>query len=463
MLRRVNLWLLHGSLLVLLQGCGGCGEDDRPQVMMPPDRDGNVDEEPDEPIDGGDSPIDVPDEDDLFPGDPPEELEGERCAADTNKIYELATYSGNAQPAQLAVFASRFGLAYVSNEDVMCTTGVSLAEMSGAPGQNEPSPMTAYDDCTLVEQAAIARGDDAWLLAIVDNRQEARDLWVHAFDPESGRTRGQHRITENMAGEGAVELVRIDADSALIVWAETAFDNSGTALHAQFLSGEGEPMGEPVEIAEAAEGFNTSMAMVLLGEFYVGLAYVRDDGAGGQVAVLDVLDRETAERERDPWVLTTEAGANGTIDIASDSMGAGVAYTLVQGTSRQVWFQELGLDGRAAPVLGGGGLMGGPSDPLRVVENPQLAIDLSLARMPRGFALAYRALPSVGVTVPQIRAHFLDKSGRIVGDSAIALAEINGGQTALEMSTDGRMVLSWTDTDEEGLSTLRALIVPCGT
>jgi hypothetical protein len=462
MLRRVNLWLLHGSLLVLLQGCGGCGEDD-PVVMRPIDRDGSVDEDPPPRIDAGDSPIDVPDEDDLFPGDPPEELEGESCAADTNKVYELTTYSANAQPAQLAVFASSFGLAYVSNDDVMCTTGVSLTEMSGAPGQQVPSPMTAYDDCTLIEQAAITRGDDVWLLAIVDNRLEARDLWVHAFNPESGRTRGEHRITENMAGEGAVELVRIDTDRALIVWAETAFDNSGTSLHAQFLSGNGEPMDEPLVIAEAAAGFYTSMAMAVLGEFYVGLAYIHDDGAGGHSAVMEVLSVETAERDRDPWVLTAEPGANGTIDLAADATSAGVAYTLVQGTSRQIWFQALGLDGRALPVIGGGGSVGGPSDPLRVVENPQLAIDVSLAKLLRGYALAYRALPSPGVAVPQVRMHFLDKSGRIVGDSGVALAEINGGQTALEMSTDGRMVLSWTDTDDEGLSTLRALIVPCGT
>ena len=99
---------------------------------------------------------------------------------------------------------------------------------------------------------------------------------------------------------------------------------------------------------------------------------------------------------------------------------------------------------------------------VRIVENPQLAIDVSLAKMPRGYALAYRALPSPGVSVPQIRAHFLDRTGRIVGDSGIALAEPNGGQTALEIGTDGRMVVSWTDTTEDNVSTLRALILPCG-
>lgn len=448
-------------LFVVLQGCGGCGEDDSPGPAVPPgDGDSSVDEEPDDP-DSGDSPIDVPDAEALYPGDPPEELAGEQCAADTNKIYELVTTSANAQPPSLAQFAGHFGMTYVTTTDAACATSVSFAEMFGVPGAHEPSPMTAYDDCTLVEQAAIARGDDAWLIAVVDNRQEARDLWVHAFDSDSGDTNGQHRITQNMAGEGAVELLRITNDRVLIVWSESAFDNSGTSLFGQFLSGSGEPMDEPVEIAAPAAGAYSSMSMVLLGESYVGLAYIHDDGAGGLSAVLDVLNQETAERDRDPWVLTTEPGVNGTIDLASDSMAAGVAYTIVQGTSRQVWFQGLGLDGLASPVLGGGGA-GGPSAPSRIVENPQLAIDVSMAKMPRGFAIAYRALPSVGVTVPQIRAHFLDRDGRIVGDSAVALAELAGGQTAIEMSSDGRIALSWMDTDEDGNSTLRALMVPCG-
>lgn len=460
MLRRVNLWLLHLILLVSLQGCGGCGEEERP-IANPGDGDGDGDRDADMP-DTGDIPIDVPDADSIYPGDPPEELEGEGCAADTNKIYELAVTSGSAQPAQLAVFAARVGMAFVSADDVMCTTGVAYAELFGPPGANEATPRVAYDDCTLVEQAAIARGDDVWLIAIVDNRDDARELWVHSFDPETGETNDRYRITDNMAAEGTVEMVRIDNEQALLVWAETAFDNSGTALRAQFLTGGGEPVGDVVEISEPGPGFYSSMSMAVLGEFYIGLVYKLDDGAGNHSIVLDVLRQDSGEREREPWVLTTEPGTNGTVDIAADSIGAGVAYTIVQGTSRQVWFQELGFDGMAVKIMGAGGLVGGPADPVRVVENPQLAIDISMTRMPRGYALAYRALPSVGVPFSQIRTHFLDRNGRIVGESAVALAEAAGGQTAIKMATDGRIVLSWMDTDEDGDSTLRALIVPCG-
>jgi hypothetical protein len=463
MLRRVNLWLLNVLLLVSLQGCGGCGEDDPAGPAIIPDRDGEVDEGDGGSFDSGPPPIDVPDASDLYPGDPPEELAGESCAADTNKIYELVTSSGNAQPAQLAVSTSaRFGVAFVSSADVMCTTGVSFTELYGAPGVNVPSPMTAYDDCTLIEQASIARGDGLWLLAISDNRQDARDLWVHAFDAADGDTIGQHRITENMASEGPVKLLRIDNERALLVWGETAFDGTGTMLLGRFVSGTGEPMGEPIEIQGAGEGFYSSLSLALLGEFYIGLAYAHDDGAGARRIVLDVLSQETGERERDSWVLTTSPGENATVDLASGSLGAGVVYTLAEGTSRQIWFQGLGFDGRAAPVMSAGGLLGGPSEPTRIVENPQQGIDVSMTKLLRGFALSYRALPSVGVTVPQIRVHFLDRDGRIIGDSAVALAELSGGQTAIEVATDGRVVLSWTDTDEEGNSTLRALIVPCG-
>jgi hypothetical protein len=461
MLRRVNPWLLNVVVLVSLQGCGGC-EDEPPATAVIPDRDAEVDEDAGR-FDSGPAPIDVPDAASLYPGDPPDELAGESCAADTNKIYALSTTSSNPQAAQLAVSTSaRFGVAFVSTDDVMCTTGVSYAELYGVPGANVPSPITAYDDCTLIEQAAIARGDGLWLLGISDNREEARDLWVHAFDSDDNDTVEQHRITENMASEGPVELLRIDNERALVVWGETAFDNSGTSLRAQFVSGRGEPVGEPVEIEAAGEGFYSSMSLVLLGEFYIGLAYAHDDGAGARKVVLDVLSQETAERERDPWVLTTLPGENPTVDLASGTLGAGVVYTMAQGTSRELWFQGLGFDGRAAPVRSAGGLMGGPSDPTRVVENPQQGIDVSMTKLLRGFAVSYRALPSVGVGQPQIRVHFLDRDGRVVGDSAVALAEQAGGQTAIEVATDGRIVLSWTDTDEEGNSTLRAVIVPCG-
>lgn len=459
MLCRVNVWFSALALLGMLQACG---DDEKPPVNTADD-DASVMEEPDDMFDAGPFPFEPPDPNDVYPGDPPEELAGQLCAAHTNKIYDLATTQGNAVPALLAVDRqrSRFGMAFVSAGGDACTSGVSFAELYGPPGAVEASPTMAYDDCTLIETAAIARGDGAWLLAVTDNRMEARDLWVHAFDPESGDTIAVHRVTENMAAEASVGLLNLDRNRALIVWTETAFDNTGTSLVARFLSGEGEPEGEPVELEAASDAFYTGMAMTRLGDELIGLVYRRDGGAGGHAIVLDVLSAQTAERDRDPWVLTYEAGALGTVDIASDSRGAGVAYTVVQGLSRQVWFQPLGLDGYAAPVESGPNT-GGPADPNRIVGAPQLGVDVSLARMATGFAVAYRALPSVRVPVAQIRAHFLDRRGEILGDSAIALAAESGGQTALESAFDGNMVLSWSDSDDEGLTTLRSLVVPCG-
>jgi hypothetical protein len=469
MLRRVNLWLLNVVLLGFLQGCGGCGDDEPPAVSS--DRDGEVEEDASfTGPDTGPPPVDVPDASDIFPGEPPPELEGEQCAAHTNKIYELTTTPGDPVPAQLAVdrLSAHFGMTFMSSaDDLMCSSGVGFAELYGPPGSVEAEPMIAYDECTLIEQAAIARGDDAWLLAITDNRMEARDLWVHAFDPESGDTIATHRITENMAAESSVALLSIERDRTLIVWTETAFDSSGTALRAQFLSGEGEPTGEPVELAEASTAFYSGMSMALLGDNYIGLVYRKED-ASVFSAVLEVLSIETAEADREPWVLTAEAGFGGSVDIASDSRGAGVVYTIWQGTSRQVWFQALGLDGRALPVMMAN-QTGGPSEPNSIVGTQQPAVDVSVAKLATGFVVAYRALPSPSVPQPRIRVHFLDRRGEIIGEGSVALAAMTGGQTALESAFDGRLILSWSDSElvgdagfEEPLSTLRALVVPCG-
>jgi hypothetical protein len=458
--------LFYAFTLVALQACGGC-EDEAPAPAPLPTNDGGTDERDEER--DAELPVEIPDAGNLYPGEPPEELEGQLCAADTNKVYELVSGTSDAQPALLAVdgIRNRFGMAFVSAAGAECSTSVQFAELYGVPGAHEPEPMLAYDGCTLIERAAIARGTDHWLLAIVDNRMESRDLWVHAFDPESGDTVATHRVTENMANEGSVAFLPLDDERILVAWSESAFDGTGSSLRVQVLSGEGEPTGEPVEIEPASTTFYTALTTTRLGNtndeetpLFIGLAYKRDDSEGNAAFVLDVLHFETLERDRDPWVLTTTPGAFGSIDLDSDNNGGGVVYTVEEGISKQVWFQQLGNNGRAAPVMRGN-VVGGPSEPSRVIGNPELGIDVSLAKLPIGFVIAYRGLPSVAVPQAQVRTFFLDRNGERFGQSAVALAEEGGGQTAIEVANDGRAVLSWTDTAEDGSSTLRALVVPC--
>jgi hypothetical protein len=448
-------------LALPLSGCS-CGDDDGPSPPSRSDGGGDGDGDgPAPPFDGNfPDPIDRRDAAMIPEGDPPEELEGETCAADTNKTYELAHTDLQAFSAELAVdlVEATFGMAFVTGEDAECGAAVRFATLEGPAGLNEPSAAEVYDDCTIIERTAMTRTDSDWLLAIVDNRAE-RELWVHRYDAEDERLSNGHRLTSNMSSESAMALVSL-GDRALIVWTETIFGMPSHSLKVRFLAADGEPEGDEIMLEEERDTYFDGFSLAKLSDSYIALAYRRSTGPTTAELVLDVLDAETGERDRDPWVVTTEAGTTGTIDVAADSIGAGLVYSFAQGSGRQVWFQQMTTTGRPALVMTGG-IAGGPTPPVVVVKNPNLGVDVSLAKLAAGYAVAYRALSGGNVREPQVRVAFLDRVGALQGDSAVALASETGGQTAIEAAYDGRVALTWTDVDEEGFTSVRALILPC--
>lgn len=466
---RVNLLVLLWplavpiSMSVGLAGCSGCGDDETAVVAPSPTDAGDGDGDDDhEPVFEGGRPLPMrPDAAPIPAGDPPEELEDETCAADSNKVYELVTSNLQAHPAELAVdqVEATFGMAFVTTEDAECNGAVRFASLTGPAGLNEPVVSEAYDGCTIVDRAALTRTDSDWLLAVIDNR-DGRELWVHSFDPEESELSSGHRLTENMGFESAMAMVSL-GDRALIAWAETGFSSEMSAIKLRFLSADGEPEGDEITLEEESERYYEGFSLTRLSEQYVAFAYRRSQGLVDADLVMDVLDAETGERDRDTWVITTEGGTTGTIDVAADASGAGVAYSFAQGTARQVWFQQLTTTGRPALVMVGLD-NGGPAPPIPIVANPNLGADVSLAKLPAGYALAYRALPGGNVSEAQVRVAFLDRVGAMQGSgSAIALASESGGQTAIAAAYDGRVALTWTDSHEDGTSTVRALILPC--
>ena len=116
--------------------------------------------------------------------------------------------------------------------------------------------------------------------------------------------------------------------------------------------------------------------------------------------------------------------------------------------------------GNAAPVRQGLSV-GGPSEPKRVVAPPSNAIDASLAKLPNGYVVAYRAMPGLLLEEPRIRLHFIDSEGNVIGMSDVALASEAGGRTAIEAANDGRVALGWADMNEDGTSSLIVAKLPC--
>lgn len=447
--------------MLALIACGGDDSGPGPGVNTTEDG-GNEDggDEPDMP-DAGNFPFPVGRPDAMVePGDPPEELEGQACAVDTNKLFELVSTDEQPTPAQLAVdpFDSHFGVAFAGMSEE-CIDALYFAEMSGASGVGGAEVSTVVDECSEIVQTSITHNGDLWLLASVDNRGAARDLWVQGWDGEAAYEAFQ--ITETIGRETEVAMAMVGEDQALAAWIEVDGTTGVNKLAARPLDPFGEPTGDVVVLEESDTLRFAGLSLSRVGRALAALAYRRSDGEGGSAIVLDVLSTATAERDRDPWVLTEEAGTFGSVDLATDDRGGAVVYSLIQGNSRQLWLQLLGSDGRAAPVMSGG-LAGGPSDPQRVVGPPFAALDASMAKLPFGYVIASRALPGGNVESPRIRVHFLDRVGSITGaPSDVALASEFGSRTAIEGAIDGRVALAWTDVLEDGTTKLTAAKLPC--
>jgi hypothetical protein len=446
-----------------LGACGGGGHHDGVGVPDPTATSdaggGKHDAGP--PASDGDAalPIDV-DSGMRTPGNPPPELAGQACAVDTNKVYDLVKQARPPVPTQLAVDVegSRFALAYVDTSK-QCIDAMFVSELEGPSGVGKPSTTLALDPCSTIEHSAIAYNGTSWLLGSVDARMDSRDLWVQAFDGKNKYT--ANRVTNNVADEREVALLSLSKDSVLAAWVEQPLDGGATTLKLRPLNAQGKPTGDEVTLDQPMGSWTIGgLSMTAFSDTLFGLGYRRVSDTGTSEIVLDVVG-PTGARDRDSWVLSPSAGSKGSVDLASDGVGAGAIYSLVQGTSDQLWFQRLGQDGRAAPVTSGG-KTGGPSEAVRIVEPPAKALDASLAKLPTGYAVAYRALPGGDVDSPRIRVHFLDRFGRIIGDSDAALASMNGGRTAIKAAYDGRVVVGYSDTDaDSGETTIIALKLPC--
>jgi hypothetical protein len=444
-----------GMSLASLSSTLACGDDEGP---------GTVKRDPPDGGDGGSLsdamvPIDEPDP----PGPPrpprdvPAELEGQTCAVEFDDLYELVTVRRPPQPTQLGVdvVGSRFAVGFIDDSDT-CTDAVYLAQLEGGSGIG-PTITPAVDPCTSVEHAAVAYNGEAWLLAAVDAREGSSDLWVQAYEP-GGAALPAHRITQTTAIESEPVLALSSDGHVIIAWYQhDAVSNSGFVA-ARALSRNGAPEHDIV-IVDEIEGSASGLTLAPIGTSLVALGYRRDSGAQADL-VLQVLDAATGEPDHEAWTLTTSAGDVGAIDITGDAQDGAAIYSVIQDGIYQLWFQKLGADGRAE-LVSSGEVRGDPSPAVRVIGPPKRAVDASVTKVNAGFVIAYRALVGGQILSSRIRVHFLDRFGRVIGDSGVALASEYGGRTAIESAYDGRIVVGWSDSSDDGKTTIKAVKLPC--
>ncbi len=467
------------ALLAFGPACD-CGDDGGPMEMPPtPDAgsgDGGQDGPPDEPEPM--APGFMPDVGDLIEGEPPEELAEEACAVDTNKLFQLAESEGIVGDTVLGVdlIESEFGMVFVdvSNE---CTHAVRIARFSGPAGSGEPEVELALDACSTIGRTAVAHNDEAWLLVTVDDRDGPMDVWIQRVGDRTGdqgfRLSDSPSEEVDVAAMAAPPLLQPEGaeplpDIALegygaVAWIDSDAFAGTRAMFLQMLTVDGEPNGDPIVLYDHGSMDFTSVTLARVGTDKIGLGYRRFDRMGISEIMFEVRDAVTGELEREPWLITPEGGQQGTIELATDETGGGIAYSVEQGTEgRQVWFIRLDANGEIAPVQSGV-QQGGPSEPQRVVGLPYKGVDASIAKLPVGYAVVFRGLPGGPITESLIRIQFIDRFGRLIDQaSSIAFAAEIGGRTTVEAAFDGRIAVGWTDATEDLMgTTVNVVRLPC--
>jgi hypothetical protein len=433
-----------------------CGDDDAPAIVTPPAKTkdaggGDLGFDADVPLPRPDTGVPM-----KIPGMPEQGLDG-TCAIDSNKIFTVAERDQPFSGTPLAVdpINSVFALPFVANGG--CLDAVHMATLFGDAQSGAPKSDVVIDECSLVRDAVTAAMGDSWLVALIDNRQPPYDVWVESYDAAQKKMGPGQRISQGSSVEAALALTALrNGEGAMLAWSDED-DAAGQTLYARSLDKQGKPRADSVVIDQSKALYFRGLAIKGLGMDGAGLVYWRysiDFAISDLVFVaLDAAGKPLREK----WVLAGNVGPSGSIDLTLDEEGGGIVYARAEAmTGRQLWFQQIDDTGQAALSVSGT-----RAAALRFVNAPFKGIDVSVAKLRSSFAVAYRALPALNETRAQIRLYFLDRNGAVIGDSDVSFTSVSGGRTAIHTAYDGRVVIGWSQVNEDGKSVMKVVRLPC--
>lgn len=390
------------------------------------------------------------------PGAPEKGLSGQ-CAVDSNKIYTVAQREQPFGSTPLAVdpVQSRFIVPFIAAGE--CLDSVHMATIMGAASSGEPVDSSAFDTCARVREATATALSDRWLIASTDSRQPPWDVWVTPYDAKTGSVADARRISESSSIETALAMTTLkDGKRALLAYGDEEL-NVGQVLYVRPLDNLGKPLGEAVKLDESSDLYFSNLSMKPLGDG-AALVYVRAslDYATSDI-VFAALDAQ-GQLLREPWVLSRNAGPSASVDLTVDSEGGGIVYARAEAsTGRQIWFQKINAKGEAALLPTGNTR----SPAQRIVNSPARGIDVSIASLRGSFVLTYRSLPQSEDGRAVVRIYFLDRNGAIVGSSDVSYTSTASGRTSVRSAGDGRVVVAWSEINDDGLSALKVARLPC--
>jgi hypothetical protein len=287
----------------------------------------------------------------------------------------------------------------------------------------------------------VAAADAPGRALIASSRSTFAMLWING-DVLSVRLladgASSHALSSSVMGAAGAELFTFvgTEDGYWAAYAENEGDQ--TVVRIQAIDREGAPMGEPADIAlpDDSEPGHLELARVDAGFL---LAYSEPDpDSESEDAIrvvgiaLDALLEPRLEPRDEPVVLSKKPAHELAFALDARMGSAGLIFQSLEGGVRPaVKVQRVETDGSA------------PLDTWNVVSAPRRAQDGSIGAFGQGYAVAYRALSSLGNETPAIRIAFIDDSGFVVHDAELARTTEEVGPTSVRSTTDGKLLVSW--------------------
>jgi hypothetical protein len=240
-------------------------------------------------------------------------------------------------------------------------------------------------------------------------------------------------------------------DRFVVAYAEA--DGAELALQLQAIDVDGELQGDPTRVALPEGTKPQHLELAALPDGHTLLAWSeQDEDEERSGRVLGVVLTPSFEIDGEPKTLSKSPVDGMAFSLDARESSAGLLYESLEGGIRpNAKLQRIERDGVAEQPT------------LNIVNAPGRMIDASITAFGQGYAIAYRALSSLGVEKPVIRIAFVNEYGLIVHEAELRETDGMSGPTALRATTHGELLVAWSEVESPSANarSLRALQLDC--
>lgn len=265
---------------------------------------------------------------------------------------------------------------------------------------------------------------------------------------ESGA--GLHVLSDALAvgGDGAPIFAFVGTSEGYwAAYAERA--GSDVVVKAQAIDPEGELDGEAVTVALPEGSAPEHLELAKLDRGFLLAFSEADPDDEDAKRVMGLVLTERLEPRDEAVLLSKSPVGEWAFSLGSRTGSAGVIYQGLEGGVRPtIKLQRVESTGEAA------------EDSLNIASAPRRVIDGSIAAFGQGYAVAYRALGSLGSETPAIHIAFVNQFGLVVHDATLSETSETSGATSVTATTNGELLVSWIHVDGGAYGT-RAIQLDC--